>query len=82
MGGGQGSEYATIAQHPNGRQKHLAARENRITVYLYDDDLKPTERAENDFLYYSTDTTKGSSGAPVFNDQWYVVALHRRGSVR
>ena len=20
-----------------------------------------------------------SSGAPVFNDQWYVVALHRRG---
>jgi endonuclease G len=73
------SEYATIIQHPNGRQKHLASRNNRITVYVYDDDLAPEARATNNFLYYSTDTLKGSSGSPVFSDQWFVVALHRRG---
>lgn len=32
-----------------------------------------------DFLHYRTDTAPGSSGAPVFNDQWQVVALHRAG---
>jgi endonuclease G len=32
------SEYATIIQHPNGRQKHIASRNNRIDVYPYDDD--------------------------------------------
>jgi endonuclease G, mitochondrial len=75
-------EYATIVQHPNGRQKHIAIRNNKITVYVYDEDLPEGEaeaKAENNFLYYSTDTLKGSSGAPVFSDQWYVVALHRRG---
>jgi len=73
------NEYATIIQHPNGRQKHLASRNNRINVYVYDSDLDPEQRDANNFLYYSTDTLKGSSGSPVFSDQWYVVALHRRG---
>lgn len=72
-------EYATIIQHPNGRQKHIAARNNKVHVYVYDDDLTAEERAANAYLYYSTDTLRGSSGAPVFSDQWYVVALHRRG---
>lgn len=73
------NEYATIIQHPNGRQKHLASRNNRITVYVYDSDLDAEQLDANNFLYYSTDTLKGSSGSPVFSDQWYVVALHRRG---
>lgn len=72
-------EYATIIQHPNGRQKHIASRNNKITVYPYDDDLEGEEKAQNNFLYYSTDTLKGSSGSPVSSDQWFVVALHRRG---
>lgn len=72
-------EHATIVQHPNGRQKHLAARNNRIEVYVYDDDLDPAEAEDNHFLYYTTDTLGGSSGSPVFSDQWFVVALHRRG---
>jgi endonuclease G len=72
-------EYASIIQHPNGRQKHLAARNNKISVYVYDDDLPADQRDANNFLYYQTDTLRGSSGAPVFSDQWYVVALHRRG---
>ena len=72
-------EYASIIQHPNGRQKHLAARNNKVSVYVYDDDLPADQRGANNFLYYQTDTLRGSSGAPVFSDQWYVVALHRRG---
>ena len=72
-------EYVTIIQHPNGRQKHIAARNNQVRVYVYDMDLPESERNDNDFLYYATDTLKGSSGSPVLSDQWFVVALHRRG---
>jgi endonuclease G, mitochondrial len=73
-------EYATIIQHPRGRQKHVAARNNRIEVYVYDKELSSKQDVDdNNHLYYSTDTMPGSSGAPVFSDQWYVVALHRRG---
>lgn len=72
-------EYATIIQHPNGRQKHIASRNNKVTVYVYDDVQNPAQAGENNFLYYSTDTLRGSSGSPVLSDQWFVVALHRRG---
>ena len=35
------------------------------------------DRATGEVLHhYSTDTEAGSSGSPVFNDQWEVVALH------
>jgi endonuclease G len=30
-------------------------------------------------LHYETDTEPGSSGSPVFNDQWEIVALHHAG---
>ena len=62
-------EYLSIIQHPEGKPKQIAIRENQLI-----------ERKENaDTLWYSTDTTPGSSGAPVFNDQWEVVALHHMG---
>jgi hypothetical protein len=35
-----------------------------------------------DFLHYHTDTAPGSSGSPVFNDQWEVVGLHHSGVPR
>lgn len=72
-------EYATIIQHPRGRQKQVAARNNRIEVYVYDQELSAKQAEDNHHIYYSTDTLPGSSGAPVFSDQWYVIALHRRG---
>jgi endonuclease G, mitochondrial len=31
-------------------------------------------------LWYITETAPGSSGAPVFNDSWQVVAVHRLGA--
>lgn len=69
-------EYATVIQHPRGRQKQVAARNNKIVVYVYDGE---SSAPNNDFIYYQSDTQQGSSGAPVFSDQFFVVALHRRG---
>lgn len=60
-------EYVNVIQHPSGQPKQLALRENRL-VDLFDD-----------FLHYQTDTAPGSSGSPVFNDQWEVVGLHHSG---
>ena len=57
-------EFVTIVQHPRGEKKQIALRENRIV------DIPDR------FLHYSADTEPGSSGSPVFNDQWEVVALH------
>lgn len=60
-------EYVNIFQHPNGEPKQVALRENQIVDLM-----------EN-FLHYKTDTAPGSSGAPVFNDEWELVALHHSG---
>ncbi len=61
------SESVNIIQHPSGRPKQIALRENEVTGVL------------TDFLHYQTDTEPGSSGSPVFNDQWQLVALHHSG---
>jgi endonuclease G len=61
-------DFATIIQHPSGHEKQIAIRKNEI-VNL---DLP-------DVIIYVSDTAQGSSGAPVFNDQWQVIALHSAG---
>jgi endonuclease G, mitochondrial len=64
-------EFVNIIQHPGGQQpKALALRDNQSVDVL-----------EN-FLHYQTDTAPGSSGAPVYNDQWEVIALHHSGVPR
>jgi len=60
-------EYVTIIQHPSGERKQIALRENQVIDVL------------DNFLHYRTDTSPGSSGSPVFNDQWELVALHHSG---
>lgn len=60
-------EWLTVIQHPKGGRKQICVRENKL--------LKRTK----DVLWYSTDTLAGSSGSPVFNNDWYVVALHHSG---
>jgi endonuclease G, mitochondrial len=57
-------DFVTIVQHPRGEKKQVALRDNRIV-----DELEF-------FLHYEADTEPGSSGSPVFNDQWEIVALH------
>jgi endonuclease G len=63
-------ESVTIIQHPNGEPKQVALRENFV--------LALPDTADR-YLYYQTDTSPGSSGSPVFNDDWEVVALHHSG---
>ncbi len=55
---------ANIVQHPNHAPKKVGLRNNAV----YDIDSKQ--------LYYFTDTMGGSSGAPVFDDDWRVIAIH------
>jgi len=54
-----------IVQHPRGRSKRYGIRNNLVSGGT-DSDLR-----------YFTDTEFGSSGSPVCNDKWEVVALHR-----
>ncbi|MCX4239756.1 trypsin-like serine peptidase [Paraliomyxa miuraensis] len=54
-----------ILQHPGGGAKRLAMRNNAVA------------RIDDERIAYWTDTDYGSSGAPVFDDEWRVIALHR-----
>lgn len=64
--GEAGVEKLNIIHHPLGDYKQLSIRENKFVGI---DDIK---------IYYETDTAQGSSGSPVFNDQWQVVGLHHK----
>jgi endonuclease G, mitochondrial len=68
-------EWVTIIQHPNGQAKQIAIQSNRI-VELNHADAPGVDPGK--VIHYTTDTEPGSSGAPVLNDQWQVVALHHR----
>ena len=54
-----------IIQHPDGDSKRVGLRNNLVDKVVGND------------LRYFTDTRKGSSGSPVLDDEWRVVALHR-----
>ena len=60
-------EHVTIIQHPRGGPKQICLTENKV-VNIF-----------NGRLQYTTDTMPGSSGSPVFNDRWQVVAIHHAG---
>ncbi|QUW23700.1 DNA/RNA non-specific endonuclease [Sporosarcina sp. Marseille-Q4063] len=66
-GKGLVGEYVSIIQHPSGAPKAVAIRENQI-LDVFDD-----------YIHYSTDTMPGSSGSPVYNDEWFVISLHHAG---
>jgi endonuclease G len=53
-----------IIQHPQGEPKKIAFQHNLV------------RDVGNDVIQYWTDTDLGSSGAPVFDEKWRVVALH------
>jgi endonuclease G, mitochondrial len=62
-------EIANVIQHPDGRYKELVLRENHL--------VSRDETAQ--VLHYVADTEQGSSGSPVFNNEWQTIALHHWG---
>jgi hypothetical protein len=59
-------DRVSIIQHPKGLPKKIAMHHNLV---LHTDD---------NVTQYWTDTDYGSSGSPVFDEAWRVVALHHR----
>jgi endonuclease G len=65
-------EHVSIIQHPDGGTKQVVVRENRLIAL----DAARFPSIGDEFVHYTADTERGSSGAPVFNDQWDLVAIH------
>ncbi|MGB8191813.1 MAG: serine protease, partial [Chitinophagaceae bacterium] len=60
-------DFVNIIQHPLGGPKQIGIY-NNLVMY-----------ADDDIVQYMTDTDSGSSGSPVMNSDWEVVALHHSG---
>ena len=60
-------EKVNIIQHPKGDLKKVCFRNNIIYS------------TSSNLIHYSTDTLPGSSGSPIFNDNWDVVGIHHAG---
>ncbi|MEH2080650.1 MAG: serine protease [Nostoc sp.] len=63
----KGRERVNIIQHPAGRPKEISFQNNFV------------EYIGGNVVQYVTSTQNGSSGSPVLNDGWEVVALHHAG---
>jgi len=62
-------DRVAIIQHPGGHLKQIAMQNNFV---VYADAL---------VVQYTTSTLPGSSGAPVFQDNFAVVAIHHSGGM-
>lgn len=60
-------EFVNIIQHPLGGPKQIGIYNNMV---MYTD---------SQIVQYLTDTDIGSSGSPVLNSEWEVVAIHHSG---
>ncbi len=58
------TDLVNIIQHPRGRPKEIALHDNEVV------------KADRVILHYLCDTEPGSSGSPVFDNRWRLVALH------
>ena len=65
--GASKNDRVAIIQHPNGMPKQVALHHNLVTY------------ADDRIIQYLTDTEPGSSGSPVFDADWNVVAVHHLG---
>jgi len=64
-------DAVNIIQHPGGNEKAVVVHKSHL-LYL------ENETRVDRFCWYSGDTKTGSSGSPVFNRHWEVVALHHK----
>lgn len=64
-------EPVSIIQHPVGRRKEVVLHDSTVSGFYI-----------GGYVQYTADTLVGSSGSPVFNSQWDLVALHHRGVVK
>lgn len=65
-------ELVHSIHHPEGQPRQVSLRENRLMA-LQDPALQDV------WMHYETDTEQGSSGAPLYNNQWQVVGIHHSG---
>ncbi len=63
-------QFLNIIQHPKARRKEIAIQENKITNIF------------SNTIRYTTDTEPGSSGSPVFNNLWDLIAVHHAAGER
>lgn len=60
-----------IIQHPNGNDKAIVVHNSNLLHLENGTDI-------DKYCYYSGDTEEGSSGSPVFNNRWEIIALHHK----
>lgn len=60
-------DRVAIIQHPGGNYKQIAFQNNKV------------QYADRRIVQYTTTTEEGSSGSPVFNERYEVVAIHTSG---
>jgi V8-like Glu-specific endopeptidase len=63
------NDRINIIQHPQGGPKKVVMTQNRVVAIV----------EERHRIQYLADTMDGSSGSPVLNQNWEVVALHHSG---
>ena len=63
-------QHFNIVQHPSGRMKEVALQDNEIHSLF------------SNTVRYKTDTEPGSSGSPVMDNVWQLMALHHAGGER
>ena len=63
----EAGDRVAIIQHPGGLYKQISYQNNKV------------QYADNRIVQYTTTTLPGSSGSPVFNSQFEVIAIHSRG---
>ena len=63
------NERVAIIQHPGGYYKKISMQNNFVAY------------ADQRIVHYTTSTMPGSSGSPVFNEDFQVVAIHHSGGM-
>jgi len=61
------NDRVNIIQHPGGLAKQIAFQNNFVNF------------VDSKRVHYVTSTLPGSSGSPIFNDDWEIIGLHRAG---